>query len=79
MTAMTPHPNQKVQDVSEIVAEHMDAILACFKPGAKIIVLIRRPEKPDGSQDFILTNDTIDAAITALQTRKTAPTVEGAV
>lgn len=76
---MPPHPNAKVQNVSEIVANHMDEILACFKPGAKIMVLVRRPEKPDGSQDFILTNDTIDEAIAALQTRKTAPTVEANV
>lgn len=76
---MPPHPNQNVQNVSEIVADHMDAILKCFKPGAKIMVLVRRPEHPDGSHDFILTNDTIDEAITALQTRKTAPTIEGAV
>lgn len=76
---MAAHPNAKVQNVSEIVADHMDEILACFKPGAKITVLVRRPEKPDGSQDFVLTNDTIDDAIAALQTRKTAPTVEGNV
>lgn len=76
---MAPHPNAKVQNVSEIVAGHMDEILAYFKPGAKITVLVRRAEKLDGSQDFILTNDTIDGAIAALQTRKTAPTVEGNV
>lgn len=76
---MAPYPNAKVQNVGEFVADRMDEILACFKPGAKITVLVRRPEKPDGSQDFVQTNDTIDDAIVALQTRKTAPTVEGSV
>lgn len=76
---MPPHPSQRVQNASEIAAAHMDAILELFKPGAKITVLVRRPEKPDGSQDFILTNDTIDDAIGALQTRKTSPTDTGEV
>lgn len=76
---MPPHPNTRVQDASEVVADHMDAILRQFKSGAKITVLVRRPEKPDGTQDFILTNDTIDDAIAALQLRKTAPTIKGEV
>lgn len=76
---MPPHPHTRVQDASEIIADHMDAILAQFKPGVKITVIIRHPATPDGSKDFIQTNDTIDDAIAALQTRKTAPTIEGEV
>lgn len=76
---MAAHPDRSVQNVSEIVADHMDAILKCFKPGALITVLVRRPDRPDGSQDAVLTNDTIDGAIGALQVRKTAPTTMGDV
>lgn len=76
---MTLHPNPRVQDASEIVAEHMDAILRLFKPGAKITVLVRHPGKRDGSGDFVLTNDELPDAITALQLRLTAPTVTGDV
>lgn len=76
---MPPHPNTRVQNASEIIADHMDAILACWKPGKKITVIVRSPDFPDGSRDFIQTNDTIDDAITALQLRKTAPTVKGEV
>lgn len=77
---MAPLPlNPKVQSVGEAIADHMDTILTYFKPGAKITVLVRRPEAPDGSRDFIQTNDTIDQAIAALITRQTAPTIEGEV
>ncbi|MER9768993.1 hypothetical protein NKJ09_23345 [Mesorhizobium sp. M0189] len=76
---MADHPSLIVQNISEQVADHMDAILKFFKPGAKIAVLVRRPEASDGSQDFILTNDTIDDVIAALQQRKTQPTLTGDV
>lgn len=59
-----------IEDVSGIVAEHMDDILSCFKPGALITVLVRHPSHPGGERDFVLTSDTIDGAITALQIRK---------
>lgn len=74
---MAAHPSARVQRTGEIVAEHMDAILSQFRSGAKITVLVRQPEKTDGSQDFILTNDEIIEAIRALQVRLTAPTLKG--
>jgi hypothetical protein len=74
---MAKHPASRVQDVAAIVAAHMEDIESLFLPGSKITVLVRRPEKPDGSQDFILTNDTIEDAIGALQLRQRAPTLTG--
>jgi hypothetical protein len=74
-----PHPNRIVQDASEIVSDHMDAILKCFKPGALITVVVRHPDKPDGSKNMVLTNDTIDGAIEALQISKAPQTVKGEV
>ncbi len=76
---MADHQSMAVQQISEIVADHMDAILKLFKPGAKITVLVRSPAHPDGSRDFVLANDTIDAAISALALRKTQPTLTGEV
>jgi len=76
---MASHPNNRVQNVAEQVADHMDEILRFFKPGAKITVIVRRPEHPDGRQDFVLSNDTLDEAIAALQQRKTQPTLTGDV
>jgi hypothetical protein len=40
------------------------------KPGAKLTLLVRRPEAPDGSQDMVITDDDIDAVIRALEIRK---------
>lgn len=67
---MSEHPIASVQEVGEIVAGHMHAILALFKPGAKITVLVRRPEAPDGSRDFLQTNDALDEIIEAVRRRK---------
>lgn len=67
---MPAHPSPRVQEVSEVIAGHMDAILALFKPGKKITVLVRDPETPDHSRDFCLMNDSPDDAIKALERRK---------
>lgn len=56
--------------VGEEVSARMDEILSFFKPGAKITVLVRRPDHADGSQDFMMTNDLIDDAVAALLRRK---------
>lgn len=58
-----------LQSVVEIVADHMDAILKCFKPGAKITVLVRHPDTPDGRKDFLLSDDDLALAVVALQQR----------
>lgn len=64
---MAEHPNPLVQAVAEQVAEHMDRILRHFQPGAKITVLVRSPEAPTGDRDFVLSNDQLDLAISALE------------
>jgi predicted regulator of Ras-like GTPase activity (Roadblock/LC7/MglB family) len=56
-----------LQRVAEDVQEHMDAILANFKPGVKITVLVRAPGLPD--RDFCMTNDDMDEVI-AMATRR---------
>lgn len=45
-------PLEKVQ---EAVFQHIERIGVYFKPGAKITVLVRFPDKPDA--DFIVTTD----------------------
>lgn len=76
---MPAHPNSIVQDVAEIVADHMDAILRRFKPGRKITVLVRNPDDPTGKEDFVLTNDLIDEATAALLRRKHGNGITGTV
>lgn len=51
------------------IASHMDAIVALFKPGVKITVLVRTPSHPDGSRDMVMTDDIIDEAVAALLRR----------
>lgn len=67
---MRSHPQSKVQSVAEEIGDHMDAILRLFKPGAKITVLVRTPDYPDGSRDMLMTSDDIENAIAALKCRQ---------
>lgn len=76
---MKQHHSQAVKKLADVAAEYLSGILSHFKDGAKITLLVRTPDKPDGSQDLILTTDTLDDAITALTLRKTAPTIEGRI
>jgi hypothetical protein len=50
---------------TQTVSDHMDRILQCFKPGAKITVIVRSPEIP-GDTDFILTNDDLEHVVMAI-------------
>jgi hypothetical protein len=58
--------------VQEITSDCMARIQRCFKPGAKITVLVRTTSHPDGSRDFVMTDDDIEAAIAALRIRTAA-------
>ncbi|AMS41218.1 hypothetical protein AA2016_2290 [Aminobacter aminovorans] len=78
---MADQPSPVIQGVAEIVADHMDAILRCFKPGAKITVLVRHPDTPDGRKDFVLSDDDLALAVVAIQQRldPANPTIRGEV
>jgi hypothetical protein len=57
-----------LQRTSEIVAECMDEIVGCFKPGVKITVLVRTPDYPD--RDFCMTSDTMGEVIAMAERRE---------
>lgn len=57
-------------DVQARVGEAMDGILANFKSGAKITVLVRHPGSPD--QDFMMTSDAFDEMEAMLKRRRAA-------
>lgn len=57
-----------LQRAAERVQDSMDEILANFKPGAKITVLVRTPGKP--SADFCMTDDDLDEVIAMIRRRK---------
>lgn len=59
-----------LQETSEIVAAHMDAIVACFKTGVKITVLVRTPDHP--TRDFCMSDDDMNEVISMAQRRKEA-------
>ena len=50
-----------LQLAAERVQDSMDEILANFRPGAKITVLVRTPGKP--TADFCMTSDDLDEVI----------------
>lgn len=60
----------KLENVQEMVAGCMDQMVANFKPGAKITVLIRVPGKDEA--DFLMTSDDLDEVVAAIQRRKAA-------
>lgn len=57
-------------DVQDLTAACMDKIIKCFKPGAKITVLVRAPGFPD--RDFVMTDDDPAEAIEMLKRRQVA-------
>lgn len=60
----------KLESVQEMVADHMDQMVANFKPGAKITALIRVPGNDEA--EFLMTSDDLDDVIDAIQRRKAA-------
>lgn len=68
---MPAHPDQQTQFTGEIVGQHMDRILQCFKDGAKIAVIVWRDDLPD--QDFIMASGELDEVVAAIERRKTDP------
>lgn len=62
----------RLKEVQAVVERAMDDILANFKEGAKITVMVRRPGNPD--QDFLMTNDDLpEVAAMAMRARIEAP------
>lgn len=70
---MTPEERAKVDSVGYELDALLRKVEKLFTPGKKLTLLVRDPEYPDGSRDLVMTIDTIEAAIAALQVRLTAP------
>lgn len=49
-------------------SEHLNLVADMFKPNAKLTLLVRQPGFPD--QDFMMTNDSLDEAISMLERSK---------
>jgi hypothetical protein len=46
-----------LEETSEAVSDHLDAIKGYFKPGVKITILVRTESDPDGERDFMMGDD----------------------
>lgn len=57
----------KLADVQEFVADRMDEIHTCFKPGVRVTVIVRCPGFPD--RDFLMTADEIPELAALLERR----------
>jgi hypothetical protein len=61
-----------LDDTRVVIADCMDDILRCFKPGVKITVVARSANYPDGSRDLIMTDDDLALVISAIEMRAKA-------
>ena len=64
-------PRQQAQ-LGEWLSPHLDAIKNRFKPGAKITVLIRFADDPDGLKDFVIGDDELQDAMNLIARRMAA-------
>lgn len=62
----SPLPNS-LAVLHEVLASHLAEISKLFVSGMKLTILVRNPERPDGSQDVMLTDDKLPEAIRALE------------
>lgn len=58
--------DDRVEDVCDFAADALDRVRAFFKPPVKITLLVRRCGVPNGTQDFLVTDDTADSIIAAI-------------
>lgn len=65
-----------IQDVAQIASDHMDEIKSCFKPGAKITLLIRFPDDAAGKYDFMMGDDDPQEAMNLIARRMAGPEVK---
>jgi hypothetical protein len=56
--------------VAAEIHEHLGAIAALFKPGAKLTLLIRNDFGPGVDADVVITNDSLPEAIAGLKRRQ---------
>jgi hypothetical protein len=64
--ALTPRQQTAL---NEQISPHLDAIKAAFKPAAKITVVVRHLDDPDGLKDFVIGDDGLQDAMNAIARR----------
>lgn len=74
---MTSNVSPQVARFHEEAGERLHELSTMVLPGAKLTLLVRRPEAPDGSQDMVVTDDDISEVLKALEIRRTAERAGG--
>jgi hypothetical protein len=67
--AAVDEPVTTLDETRAVIADCMDDIMKCFKPGMKITVLVRAVGYPDGSRDLLMTDDQLPFVVRAIETR----------
>lgn len=62
-----------IEKVRIALSVHMDAILAYFRPGALITIIVRFPDDKDGVQDFMMGNDDPEEVVKLIERRLAEP------
>jgi predicted methyltransferase len=57
------------EEASEEVSDCLDRIKACFKPGVKVMVLVRTEGDAAGKRDFVMGDDDPQEAMNMLARR----------
>jgi hypothetical protein len=59
--------NARIERMRQEASYHLEQIAKLFNPGMKLTLVVRNPEHPDGTQDTLLTDDTVPEVIAALK------------
>lgn len=66
----TPEAIRAAQYLHVQLNKDLERIAKRFKPGAKITLVVRHPDRPDGSSNVVLSDDDLDETIAELQRAK---------
>ena len=66
---MIQHDNPMVESVGREIANRLADMEPFFKAGVKLTLIARRPERPDGGGDMVITTDSLSSVIEALRLR----------
>lgn len=59
--------NRRIENMRRSASHHLEQIAKLFNPGMKLTLVVRNPDEPDGSQNVLLTDDTIPEVVLALE------------
>ncbi len=67
---MIKHQDPLVEDVGLQIAAQLAAIAKFFKPDARLTLVVRHPDHPNGELNIVVTEDSLDDVIVAIRQRQ---------